>query len=62
MTILKFTSEVSSKGLMPGGGWMAEGRALPGPLATGSADLASSLAPPGTSSKALQSPGCNEEI
>jgi hypothetical protein len=50
---LKLTSEVSWSGLMPAGGWMAEGRALPRPLATGSADLATSLTPPGISRSAL---------
>jgi hypothetical protein len=38
---------------MPAGGWMAEGGALPAPLATGSADLATSLTPPGISRREL---------
>ncbi len=45
---------------MPAGGWMAEGRALPAPLVTGSTDLATSLTPPGISNRALQSSGCNK--
>ncbi len=49
----KLTSDVSGSGLIPAGGWMAEGRALPRPLGTGSADLATSLTPPGISRREL---------
>jgi hypothetical protein len=51
----KLTSEVSWSGIMPAGGRMAEGRALPAPLVTGSTDRATSLTPPGISSRALWS-------
>jgi hypothetical protein len=50
---VKLTSDVSGSGRMPAGGWMAEGRALPAPLVTGSTDLATSLTPPGISRRAL---------